>query len=534
MAIRLRSTLKEYFKRGKYPLEEQFADWIDSFIHKSEDKIQITNVEDLSRQLNSKYDSASGETLEKKQQLLRDDFNRHVLESSAKFKKMASDIKEIKAEESKGEIAGRYWDETSATPTAAGYYGSLPALKKLPERLGLGRYLVTDDRKKRKLDPTDSTRFEDGTPASLDGTMGQCMWCWNEHYFTTWEEDNKTILVVTFQPIEGKNSIYVPAGGISWFDAAVVDRVEQKLCSVISTDERYRGGTGNALPDNFNIPPADAPQRTMLGMPASGLPLIMASPYARKRGEGWEANWFVARAVVEYLFEIIMGTRNAREDYHPEPGAYGLRQGGFGLGTNLYFNWTSYNDGLPIIPTNVGVEMGDGVGLVEYSLKKADGQDYTSFRIPVFFGLVHSGYGHIARMVNGLITKPVSASTREVFIAQSMYAGFDHNSTENMLKVGECKCDFNRGFIKRKSYKGLCCMPTEIDGAGSLRTHFASSYSGWGGRVIYPRVAGGFASTNGTEVGLSCTSLYDRETSIHIHVTTPLCYFERDPIINVV
>lgn len=50
-------------------------------------------------------------------------------------------------------IAGRYWDETNSTPVAAGYYGSLAALKELPKKLGLGRYLVTDDRVRRKLDP---------------------------------------------------------------------------------------------------------------------------------------------------------------------------------------------------------------------------------------------------------------------------------------------------------------------------------------------------------------------------------------------
>lgn len=51
-------------------------------------------------------------------------------------------------------VAGRYWNTGNATPTAAGHYGSLQALRDLPAKLGLGRYLVTDDRKKRKLDPT--------------------------------------------------------------------------------------------------------------------------------------------------------------------------------------------------------------------------------------------------------------------------------------------------------------------------------------------------------------------------------------------
>ena len=69
-------------------------------------------------------------------------------------------------------IAGRYWNENNATPTAAGHYGSLQALRDLPKKLGLGRYLVADDRTRRKLDPVDSTRFEDAVPPHSTARWG--------------------------------------------------------------------------------------------------------------------------------------------------------------------------------------------------------------------------------------------------------------------------------------------------------------------------------------------------------------------------
>ena len=75
MAIRLRSTLKGWFKRGKYPLEEQFADWIDSFLHKTEDKLPLANVEDLPKLLNGKYDHDSGVDLEHQHNELRKDYD---------------------------------------------------------------------------------------------------------------------------------------------------------------------------------------------------------------------------------------------------------------------------------------------------------------------------------------------------------------------------------------------------------------------------------------------------------------------------
>lgn len=426
-------------------------------------------------------------------------------------------------------IAGRWWDNTAAAPTAAGYYGSLQALKELPAKLGLGRYMVTDDRKRRKLDAADSTRFADGSPAKLDGTMGQCMWCWNAHYFTTWIEGNKRIKAVTFQPIEGKGSIYVPAGGISWIDAGVMDRTDLKLCSVISTDPRYRGGGGSVLGDNYPLA-EDAPQKTMLGMPATAISTTNFGTYARKRGEGWEANWFVARAVVEYLFEIIMGTQNSQAAYNAEKDADGLYQGGFGSGVTNMPNWGDYNGYYPIIPTNVGLEMGDGVGLVDYSITNADGVSVYQCQVPVFFGLVNAGYGSLWRWVRGLTVSQTAGKKTEVYVAKSMYAAFDPaNIGEGMLKV--CECPQAEGYIKKKSYNGLCCMPTEV--GGSAATYYcdyfwtnAATQSG-----LRVRAAGGYAHY-GTNAGASNSYAYHAASATYAHYSSPLCFFDEDPQIE--
>lgn len=74
MPVKLRAILKDWFKRGKYPSESQFADWIDSFVHKTEDKVPIVMVEGLADQLNSKYDHQSGKLLERKYTALSDAF----------------------------------------------------------------------------------------------------------------------------------------------------------------------------------------------------------------------------------------------------------------------------------------------------------------------------------------------------------------------------------------------------------------------------------------------------------------------------
>lgn len=429
--------------------------------------------------------------------------------------------------------AGRYWNEANDTPTAAGHYGSLDHLRNLPEKLGLGRYLVTDDRKKRKLDPLDSTRYADGTPAALDGTQGQCMWCWNGFYANIWKEGDILYRVVSIEkPVGNDISIWVPAGGISWLGAGVMDRTNQKLCSLISDAEQYRGGGGTALDSASyaKAPAADSPQITMLGMAATNRSTTNFGNFARKRGQGWEANWFVARFVVEFLFEVIMGTENSQAAFNADKDENGLYQGGFGTGVTDMSDWNGYNGYYPIIPTSVGLEAGDGVCLVPYSLPQtegATGEAYKTFNVPVFFGLVHAGFGHLWRWTRGLIMDAGEEKSL-VYVTPSMYADYDPATVEDKILVAECPRV--EGYIKRKSYQGLCCMPTEVGGSATIRFadyFYTNANISKGLRV---RAAGGGANY-GANAGAFCVHAYCAASFASARCSSPLCYFEEDPII---
>lgn len=82
-------------------------------------------------------------------------------------------------------IAIRRWKRGQGTPVGESY-GNIDFLRDLPSVIGLGCYLVSVDRSRRKLDPTNHHRFADGSPAALDGTMGDYLWCWNAHYYSWW------------------------------------------------------------------------------------------------------------------------------------------------------------------------------------------------------------------------------------------------------------------------------------------------------------------------------------------------------------
>ena len=97
MPIRSISQLKAWFRRGKYPTEEQFADWLDSYVHKEESKIPIAQVEGLPEQLNGKYAATAGQELERQHRELKSDYDAHKRSSAEQFDNIAENIEELEA-----------------------------------------------------------------------------------------------------------------------------------------------------------------------------------------------------------------------------------------------------------------------------------------------------------------------------------------------------------------------------------------------------------------------------------------------------
>lgn len=62
MAKRTTAELKGWFRKGQYPTESQFADWMDSYRHKDE-KVGMGEIAGLPEALNNKADSAEVDAL---------------------------------------------------------------------------------------------------------------------------------------------------------------------------------------------------------------------------------------------------------------------------------------------------------------------------------------------------------------------------------------------------------------------------------------------------------------------------------------
>lgn len=109
-----------------------------------------------------------------------------------------------------------------------------------------------------------------------------------------------------------------------------------------------------------------------------------------------------------------------------------------------------------------------------------------------------------------------------------MYADYDPTVVTDKILVAECPRV--SGYIKRKSYQGLCCMPTEVGGSATIRfaDYFYTNVDTSKGLRV--RAAGGYAYF-GTGAGASCTHTNSTAAYAHADYSAPLCYFEEDPTI---
>lgn len=127
MAIRSIAQLKAWFKRGKYPTAEQFADWLDSYFHKEEDKVPIGSVDQLPELLNIKYDRTDGVELERKHTQLRGDFDAHKVAADKEFDNIHTNLEELEAEDER--LDGRITSGDDATLQSANTYTDTEIVK---------------------------------------------------------------------------------------------------------------------------------------------------------------------------------------------------------------------------------------------------------------------------------------------------------------------------------------------------------------------------------------------------------------------
>ncbi len=425
--------------------------------------------------------------------------------------------------------ACRRWDLETSSPVGE-VYGNVDYIRQLPSLLGLGCYLVDDAHNRKKLDPADHYRFASGGTAQLDGSAGQYMWGTRvPFYIAIWTEGHYIYKAASLKPIPGRACWRIPIFSKSAFNAGVMDRTENKLCSIINTAERYRGGNNTVLTGN-----AHADNLSQLGYPATEIGTSTFQLRGAARGAGWGAGWYWIETVTGILFEIIMGTRHCQTAYNANKDANGLYQGGLGAGVSAMPGWEAYNGYHPVIPTSAGLSLADGVGVSNFAVLNDSGTTVYNAPVPVFFGLKNP-YGHLWVGKNLIVAKKLSDGSYAFYVARSSRETWDYSATNDMLYVGDLAAPASAGwdYIKSINYNGLAGMPAE-GGATSSTYHADGMYRDVATSGFRSPLGSGYAH-HGDTVGLACFSGSSAPTLAHAYLSSPLCEtpddFDPSPVV---
>ena len=414
--------------------------------------------------------------------------------------------------------ACRRWNLNLSTPVGEAV-GNLDYLRNLPSLLGLGCYLVDDAHNRRKLDPSNHYKLATGESALLDGSMGQYMWGWRTpFYVAVWLEGNYLYKAASLKPIPGRENYRVPIASVAAGHAGIMDRTNDKLCSLISTDAQYRGGAGAALSSGNG----SSDNLSMLGYPATEMGTSTFEAKAANRGAGWGAGWYWIETVIELLFEIIMGTQHCQTAYNSVKDANGLYQGGLGPGVSGMPSWSDYNGYHPVVPYSAGVALADGVGVSNFAVLNSAGTTVYTAPVPVFFGLKNP-YAHLWVGKNRIVARKLSDGSYDFYVAKSSKTTWDYSDTANMLYVGSLAARAEAGwdYISRLNFNGLAGMPSEC--AGTSSTYYADGcYRDIATSGFRSPLGSGRADHGGLD-GLACFCGDHAPSHADASLSSPLC-----------
>lgn len=358
-----------------------------------------------------------------------------------------------------------------------------------------------------------------------DGSQGQVMVELPDRFYKTYTyADGSYEMRISTRPLTGYH--YAPKMYAGAYEASI-QRSTSKLCSVVNTTTDYRGGGNQSA--------WDGTYRSQLGMPVTSINLTNFRAAARRRKEGsteWNAYLYEAHKWLFWFFAIEYATLNTQADYNAEPTSEGYRQGGLGLGVTSWTTeaWNTYNNYYPIIPCGVTDRLGNGTGVVTYTIKNEEGVGFKSFSVPRYRG-IENPFGHIFKFVDGInirisptvenggdgLSKVYVCTDPDKF-SSTGYEGYTHIGNE-ARESGWVKT------IVSGEHGGI--MPTEV-GGGSTQRFCDYHYTNIPATETLRAVLFGGSADHGSRAGLVCAYSAYAPSLASAFFGTRLCFLPRN------
>ena len=347
---------------------------------------------------------------------------------------------------------------------------------------------------------------DDWTSIDRSGTLGQVMVRVPDFWVKFQVRPSENLRIwLSAHPISG--FMHVPQFYISAYEASL-QRSTNKLCSVVNTTADYRGGNNQSA--------WDGTYRSQLGMPATNISLTNFRTYARNRNGGdtrWNCNVYDAQKWLFWLYAIEYCTFNSQAAFNANLDANGYHQGGLGDGVTTWdgTSWNNYNGYNPLIPCGTTDTLGNGTGVVSYTIKDSGGSNLKTFSVPRYRG-IESPFGHIWKWTDGILVDVVSGSSgTSAVYACSRPSLFSSTSYSNYRSVGN---ELRSNSYVKEIHFGEYGDITAKTGGGSENTYYHDyHYVNIGSSSLRGLLFGG-DTNNGAGAGL----VYSR--SIYVPTTT--------------
>ena len=412
---------------------------------------------------------------------------------------------------------------TNQSPSRVMRIGNMNMHRTLSIQSGMYRCILNDNGEEvYKLDPNDSTKKEDGTPAVLDGTDGQVM-VYIPVFYARFESKGyrrRVKLSDHYKPG------FIKMGGcyISAYEATVDRTISTliKLASVVNTTADFRGGNNNAE--------WDGTYRSLLGMPTTATSLTNFRTYARNRkadNTEWNCMDYHAYKALYWLYVVEYANRNCQLDFNDALTSEGFRQGGLGAGvTNINgTKWNTFNGYYPFIKCGYTNSLGNKTGVVAYTMPdEYDAKTPLTTYVPSYRG-VENPFGHIWKCTDGLHIKIQSeeAGGRSILYAADDPASYQDSNYDGYEEISDIAR--TEGYVKDILFDDGDMLPTVTTGSSSTKDFSDYFYTNVpaSGETLRVVLFGGYAR-NGAASGFAYAYAADAPSYTNAYIGSRLCF----------
>ena len=261
---------------------------------------------------------------------------------------------------------GVEWDVTVADPTCT-RIGNPLFHKSLPIQSEYKGCIVKNGKLQYYLNPNDWTKTSNGSNSNLDGTDGDVMIHTPKFYGKSGSNGNKRWVRISTVKVDA-SWVEIPEMFISAYHNTIyTDGNTTKIASVVSTNEKYRGGGRRSEYDQYL---ATDQFKTDLGKPVSNISRATMRTYAEATGQELLCYEFY-KWIFYWNYVIEYANFNSQKEFNSELTSDGYHQGGLGPGLTTfdYNSWKTYNGNYAITPCGYTNEFGNFSGVKAIQLQ---------------------------------------------------------------------------------------------------------------------------------------------------------------------